>query len=164
MSTNFSPCILSFRTNDVTNFLRVTLLYVSAHLSFLMLNFCPKTPKFEWQWSQYLELNPTCGISSCLLCLYSFFYAEISFCLFPRLSRGRGEHNDYLSILLHHYIHNVIADYLKLQFIAVFNKVEFFASPFNKFTNSGHCTFLLSFHIFQTISESLPWSCTRYEW
>ena len=51
---------LSCQTNDVTNFQKDMKLMFSlaCHLRFLIV--IPETLEFEWQCSQYLELNPTC--------------------------------------------------------------------------------------------------------
>ena len=53
---------LSFWTNDFTNFLKVMNLMSSpnCHLRFSIVFL--KTLKFQWQCSQYLELNPTCEL------------------------------------------------------------------------------------------------------
>ena len=54
------PNILSFWTNNVTNFPKVMKLMCSLTCHFWFSIFVIENMKFEWQCSQYLELNPTC--------------------------------------------------------------------------------------------------------
>ena len=51
--------ILSFWTNNVTNFPKVTLLMSLPICCFRFSIFVLETLKFEWQCNQYLQLNPT---------------------------------------------------------------------------------------------------------
>ena len=56
----FSLNILSFWAYDVTNFPKGSRIMSPPICYFRFLIFVPETFKFEWQCSQYLELNLTC--------------------------------------------------------------------------------------------------------
>ena len=56
------PNKLRVWTNDVTNILKVTQI-ISPQTSYFRFSiFVLEALKFEWQCSQYLELNPTCDL------------------------------------------------------------------------------------------------------
>ena len=120
-----------------------------------MLNFCPKK-HLNLSGNEISTLNwirPVVSLVACHACTRSPTLKSVF--VYSHASRER-KLTWRISLNSVTPSPNAIADCLKLQSIAVFDKVDFFASPFDKITDSGHCTFPLSFHIFQSISVNSP--------
>ena len=65
LQISFSLNTLSFWTSDVTNYPKVTQLMSLLIFHFQFSIFVLETLKFEWQCSQYFELNPDDNIGRC---------------------------------------------------------------------------------------------------